>query len=510
MRKALSAFAVLIIFLCFLVCLPQEAEAADYYLDLNGFIDNTSKANISGGGTCDIYINGSAVATGVSDYWTQWPTGTKWEIRNISAASGMTYNGGSNLSGTIGTSNVDARLFFVTTNASKLYYLDMNGVLDGSSSGNIANYGTASIYINGYRISTNVSDYYVKWPTGTTYEIKDITTASGKTLVATSGLSGTIGSTHSYAVLTYGTNRTVTVSHWTWGYQNEEGNNGSNKTAFALGNTSFGSATSATIALNATRARTIPKGFYLAERFGSSSFSGSWTTHAFGNYTMPNSNIEVEYDYYPTDYNITYELGGGENSASNPSTYNVLYGLTFAAPASPPTGYHFVEWQTPEGTRITGINVGANATFSSADDLYTKLSSRSIGDVSVIAKWAPNDYTVVFDPGYGTGSASANAQYDSDIALPVQGFNLPGYRLCGWNTDIDGNGTGYALDEVARNLTAENGGTATLYAQYEFIPAPPTDASTLGYDMFPIIGDSATTYITISALRLRKKRQRYS
>lgn len=43
--------------------------------------------------------------------------------------------------------------------------------------------------------------------------------------------------------------------------------------------------------------------------------------------------------YYPTDYNITYTMNGGTNNSSNPSTYNVLYGVTFATPAR--TGYTF-------------------------------------------------------------------------------------------------------------------------------------------------------------------------
>ncbi len=36
---------------------------------------------------------------------------------------------------------------------------------------------------------------------------------------------------------------------------------------------------------------------------------------------------------------------------------------------------------------LKGINVGANATFSSASDMYTSLNARTTGDISVIALW---------------------------------------------------------------------------------------------------------------------------
>ena len=76
------------------------------------------------------------------------------------------------------------------------YYLDLNGYLDGTKANNISGYGTADIYINGTRVANDVSDYYKKWPSGTTYEIKDIKAASGKKYngVYSGSVSGTLTS----------------------------------------------------------------------------------------------------------------------------------------------------------------------------------------------------------------------------------------------------------------------------------------------------------------------------
>ena len=85
-----------------------------YYLDLNGTLDGTAAGNISGYGTADIYINGTQVANDVTDYYTQWPYGTSYVIKDIKAAAGHTYNGNSSYSGAIGAGNTGISLKFTT------------------------------------------------------------------------------------------------------------------------------------------------------------------------------------------------------------------------------------------------------------------------------------------------------------------------------------------------------------------------------------------------------------
>ena len=155
--------------------------------------------------------------------------------------------------------------------------------------------------------------------------------------------------------------------HWAWGFKNE-GNN-SNKTAFLLQTTYGEENYGEEFTPDATYGLTVPNGFYLAQRFGNGQITGKWTTFNFGTkITQPLYVMNFEYDYFPTDYTITYNLNGGTNNSSNPSTYNVLYGVTFSNPTK--AGYDFAGWYDANGNKITGINEGCNATFS-VQQIYT-------------------------------------------------------------------------------------------------------------------------------------------
>ena len=177
---------------------------------------------------------------------------------------------------------------------------------------------------------------------------------------------------------------TNSIAHWAGGFKNGEGNNGA-KNMFNIANTSFSAAYNSVYTMNASRSTTVPKGFYLASTFGTSSISGNWGSYAMGtNVTQKPTSMYYQYDYTPYNYSISYNLDGGKNSASNPSTYNVLYGVTLANPTK--SGYTFQGWYNGN-TKVTGINQNANATFSSASDMYSKLNSRSIGNITLTARW---------------------------------------------------------------------------------------------------------------------------
>lgn len=177
---------------------------------------------------------------------------------------------------------------------------------------------------------------------------------------------------------------TNTINHWAGGFKNNEGNNGA-KNMFNIANTSFSAAYNSVYTMNSSRAATIPKGFYLASTFGTSSISGSWGSYAMGtNVTQKPNSMFFEYDYVPYSYSITYNLDGGTNSSLNPNSYTVLYGVTLQNPTR--NGYTFQGWYNGN-TKVTGINQNANATFSSASDMYSKLNSRSIGNITLTARW---------------------------------------------------------------------------------------------------------------------------
>jgi uncharacterized repeat protein (TIGR02543 family) len=104
-----------------------------------------------------------------------------------------------------------------------------------------------------------------------------------------------------------------------------------------------------------------------------------------------------------------------------------LYGVTFANPTR--TGHTFKNW-TIGGTAVTGINVGANASFSSADDLRNKCASRTTGNKTVVANWTVNNYyldvnwtldgsSIGNSSGYATADVYVN---DSKVATGVTDY----------------------------------------------------------------------------------------
>ena len=509
------------------VYMYAQWEPNMYYLDVNGLLDGTSSGGISGYGTFDVYINGSLVANDVSDYYTSHPYGSTYQISDIRPATGRTYNGVSSgaISGTVdGTKTVQLKF---TTNSYTLTINPNGGIWNGSSSTQsfTQKYGTTksidkptragyifggwlfsgsggmnglatvdptfksssgnvSVYNNAgggtvthsrvnsqsdnpsgspyeIRISTNgtaspglggfvqwmnsgpnkkfihtfiakipvgytVSDYrnpigdggYSRWLTSKTgtgkwetyaYEINcgssgsfssfgHVALSSGNKTVTwylaqsqitevTSANSFNYGVGNCTLTATWVPNSfTNTIAHWMFGFKNSEGNNG-NKSAFRITTTTFDINFGQTYMMDKSRGVNSPKGFYLCDTFGTSSISGSWATYNMGTTVTQKSNpMNYEYDYAPYNYKITYNLNGGTNHSSNPSTYNILYGVTLENPSRP--GWKFNGWEI-NGQKVTGINPGANATFTNESDMRNKLNSRTIGDVTITATWLP-------------------------------------------------------------------------------------------------------------------------
>ena len=253
------------------------------------------------------------------------------------------------------------------------------------------------------------------------------------------------------------------IDHWSWGYENGEGNNGGANGAYLLANTYFSKNVGESYSIGSGNGTTIPNGFYLQQSYGTASVNGSWGSYSFGTVmTQGSSQMSFEYDYFPNTYTITYNLNGGINNSSNPSSYNVLYGKTFLNPSR--TGYQFNGWYDGN-TKVTGINEGKNATFSSASDLYNQLSSRTIGDKTISANWIPNQYVIVFNANGGEGLMNNQTlSYDLSSSLTANVFTRNGYLFLGWGTNASDTTPTYSNGQSVINLTSENGGVINLYA----------------------------------------------
>jgi uncharacterized repeat protein (TIGR02543 family) len=76
-------------------------------------------------------------------------------------------------------------------------------------------------------------------------------------------------------------------------------------------------------------------------------------------------------------------------------------------------------------------------------------------------------YNLLLDPNGGEGTTiSVMLTYFKEYTLGAP-FTKDGYHFAGWNTRKDGTGDSYAASDVVSELTDEDGGTVTLYAQWE-------------------------------------------
>ena len=249
---------------------------------------------------------------------------------------------------------------------------------------------------------------------GTSYkdqeEVKNLTTNNGNSITLYA----------QWSVNSY----TNTINHWAWGFKNGEGNN-PGKEALKFDDTKFTKNYNDKFIVDKKLAVKIPNGFYLKETFGTKYIDSNnkWNRYPLGTkVTQKDLNMGFEYDYIPIDYNITYNLNGGKNNKDNPSNYNVLYGITLYNPTK--EGYTFAGWDDQNGNKVTGINKGCNATFTSASDLYSQLAKRQIGDIELTARWTANEYTVHFE-GNGATSGSMENQtftYDKTATLHTNTF----------------------------------------------------------------------------------------
>ena len=67
-----------------------------YSLDLNGWLDGASAGDLGTYGAADVYVNGNKLAQNARDFYSAngtFPRGSTYEIKNIVAAAGCTYNG---------------------------------------------------------------------------------------------------------------------------------------------------------------------------------------------------------------------------------------------------------------------------------------------------------------------------------------------------------------------------------------------------------------------------------
>ena len=352
----------------------------------------------------------------------------------------------------------------LTAKWKRLYALDVNAVLNGQDVASMdGSWFTFDVYINGSLYSNDVADFCTYFDAGTRYEIKDIKPKPGKKYLGTTyntTLSGTIGNANTSVWLNFVSTHTNEIWHRMLGVKGADGE------SLLLGITQFDATFGTTYVMDDGRATKIPNGYKLYPQFRYNN-NGVYENHDIGKtMTQEAKNMAYVYMYQAINYSITYNLDGGTNNAANPSTYNVLNGVSLKAPTKP--GYKFLGWYQGD-TKITDINEGKNATFSSVDEMYKELASRQTGDISLTANWTPIKYTITYEGNGATGGStpSSNHTYDKPQTLTPNGFHKDGYYFDSWNTKPDGTGNSYQDEEEVKNLTSKDGDTVTLHAQWK-------------------------------------------
>lgn len=153
-------------------------------------------------------------------------------------------------------------------------------------------------------------------------------------------------------------------------------------------------------------------------------------------------------------YPVKYSLKGGTNSSDNPTYFtanNIGTKYTLADPTR--KGYTFAGWYSD----------------SSYKNKITSLTAkRKI--VTVYAKWTEHKYTISFQGNGSSGgsmSKMTKLKYSKSYTLTKNAFKKKGYKFTGWNTKSDGSGKTYKNEASIAKLTATNGKTVKLYAQWK-------------------------------------------
>lgn len=402
-----------------------------YYLDLSGVLDGVSEFNIAGYGTADVYINGTLAAQGVSDYYTKHPYGTSYEIKNIVPTTGHNYvgvNSGS-LKGTIGEGNAIVRLAF-NTNTYKVVYNANGGT--GTTATSTHKYGEAkTLTSNGF--SRNGYSF-AGWATSATGSVVYSNGQSVTNLTATNN--GTVNLYAKWAPVTY------TIS-----YNLNGGSISGQKTSYTIETATFSLPTPTRTGYlftgwtgsNGTTAQTsvsIAQG-----STGNKSYTANWT---------------------PKKLTTTFyrNLDSSDTTTAQQVFTYAVTGQSFSSKGWTKTGYTQLGWAdsrtatTQQYTTLSGVSDGWIDSKYPSNNVY--------------AVWKPNTYSIAYNANGGTGTtATSSHTYDSAKALTSNGFSRTGYTFAGWNTQANGSGTAYTNGQSVKNLTASNGATVTLYAQWK-------------------------------------------
>jgi uncharacterized repeat protein (TIGR02543 family) len=163
------------------------------------------------------------------------------------------------------------------------------------------------------------------------------------------------------------------------------------------------------------------------------------------NGTKVMENITLRLKWTLEEYNITYNLNGGEN----PTNVSVKYNITsnsITLPTPTKTGFTFGGWFNNEDFSGTSI---------------TSIPSGSTGDINLYARWTPTNFTITYNLNNGTNHADNPTSFTIECEkITLNSPTRIGFIFAGWFTNSSF--TGEAITTIPTGST----GNRTLWARW--------------------------------------------
>jgi uncharacterized repeat protein (TIGR02543 family) len=410
------------------------------------------------------------------------------------------------------------------------YVLDLNGWTDNAENGGIANYATADVYINGAKVADDVTDFFQSYPAGTSYEIKDIKPASGKSYdglssfatngYASGGIYGTLNSHTDVRLTLHTIDAAAFVANHSPAAVSVYGNH---SYYFYNTSTTWHEAKAVSehlgghlVTITSAAENSFVKGLigdaacWLGATDKDSEGTWKWVTGESFSYSNWNSDNpdnyrgadEAEENYahicagssewndntcsaknafvveINRAYTISYNANGGTNA---PASQKKAVGQSITLSSGTPTRseYTFLGWGLSSSATTVTWHPGATYTQDANLTLY--------------AVWKLRTYTVTFDPNGGTVTpAEKEVSYGSaygELPTPTQ----TGYVFDGWYTAVEG-GT-----QVTAATILTQRANQTVYAHWSPMGELTLPAAIRTIDEEAFMGDSRISHVEIPA-----------
>ena len=146
--------------------------------------------------------------------------------------------------------------------------------------------------------------------------------------------------------------------------------------------------------------------------FAGWTYKGDYVTEINPNWI---ENITLVANWKEHPYSITYELNGGTNNSSNPTSYTIeSSAISLKDPSR--LGYTFDGWYS-------------NSSFSNK---VTQIPANSYGNITLYAKWTVITYSITYELNGGVNASTNPSTYTVNDSVTFASPTRTGYTFLGW------------------------------------------------------------------------------